>query len=84
MCDGSSPANEVSGRSTTFETVLDLCREQQRRIVLAVLADNNPPLTVRDLTQAIVRYDTNTLQTAVSEEERAQVKSRCITSTSQS
>lgn len=58
----------MSDSSTTFDTVLDLCRDQQRRIVLVALADEKRALTVRDLTQAIVKHDHNTPLTEISEE----------------
>lgn len=51
-----------------FDTVLDLCRDQHRRIVLAVLAEEKRSLTVNDLTKTILKYNHQTPVTEVSEE----------------
>lgn len=44
----------------SFDTVLDLCRNEHRRIVLAVLAEEQRPLTVNDLTKTILKYNHQT------------------------
>ena len=42
--------------SSDFDTVLDLCRDEHRRIVLAVLAEEQRSVTVTDLTKVILKY----------------------------
>lgn len=58
----------MSRDSSEFDTVLDLCRDHHRRIVLAVLAEEHRSLTVNDLSTAILKYNHQTPITAVSEE----------------
>lgn len=48
------------GPPLAFDAVLDLCRDKQRRIVLAVLAEQRRRLTVNDLTKTIVKYNHHT------------------------
>ena len=45
------------GTSSEFDTVLELCQEQHRRISVALLAHENRALTVDDLTKAIVKHN---------------------------
>nr|WP_293030462.1 hypothetical protein [Natronococcus sp.] len=52
----------------TFDTVLDLCRDQHRRIILAVLTEEPRSLTVNDLLEAILKYNHQSSVTEVSEE----------------
>lgn len=47
----------VSEESVELDTVRQLCRDQHQCIVLAVLAEQQRPLTVNDLTKAIVKHD---------------------------
>ena len=54
--------------STSFDSVLDLCRHQHRRIVLAILAEEQRSLTVNDLSQAILKYNHQTQITEASED----------------
>lgn len=51
-----------------FDTVLDLCRDPHRRIVLAVLLEEQRSLTVNDLTKTILKYNHRTLVTEVPKE----------------
>ena len=51
-----------------FDTVLDLCREQHRRIVLATLTEEQGSLTVNDLQRTILNYNHHTPVTEASEE----------------
>lgn len=51
-----------------FDTVLDLCRDQHRRIILAVLLEEHRSLTMNDLTKAILKYNHQTSVTEVPEE----------------
>lgn len=46
----------VSKNSVEFDTVLDCCQDQHRRIVLAVLADQQRSLTMQDLTKVIFKH----------------------------
>lgn len=45
------------GTSTGFDSVLDLCRHQHRRIVLGTLLEEGRPLTLDDLTEAVLRHN---------------------------
>ena len=47
----------MSGDATAFDTVLGLCEDRHRRIVLAALANEQRSLTVNDLTKAIVKHN---------------------------
>jgi hypothetical protein len=60
--------------STTFDSVLDLCQHQHRRIVLAILAEEQRSLTLNDLTQAILKYNHQTPITEASEDVRAEIR----------
>jgi len=44
----------MSEDSIAFDSVLDLCQNQHRRIVLGTLAEEQRSLTVNDLTKAIL------------------------------
>lgn len=57
-----------------FDAVLDLCSKKHRRIVLAVLAEQQRSLTVDDLTKAIVKHNHHTPLTKVSSETITQIK----------
>lgn len=45
------------GTSIGFDTVLDLCQYERRRIVLSVLTDQQQPVTVTDLAETVVERD---------------------------
>lgn len=47
----------MRGESIAFDSVLDLCGDQHRRIVLAVLTEERRSLTLNDLTKAILKYN---------------------------
>ena len=64
----------MSASSSKFDTVLDLCREKQRRIVLAVLAEQQRSLTTDDLVKMIVTHNHRTPLTEVSGETVARIK----------
>lgn len=64
----------MSRESIDFDTVLDLCRDQHRRIVLAVLAEEHRSLTVNDLSRTILKYNHQTQVTEVSEEVLAEIR----------
>lgn len=60
--------------STTFDTVLDLCQHQHRRIVLAILAAEQRSLTLNDLTKTVLKYNHQTPITEVSEDVLAEIR----------
>lgn len=64
----------MGGDSTAFETVLDLCRHQQRRIVLAVLDNEQRSLTRNDLTRSILKYNHQVPVTEASDEVRTEIQ----------
>ena len=64
----------MSERSIEFDTVLDLCRDRHRRIVLAVLANHQRSLTLNDLTKTIVKHNHHLSVTAVSGDELSQIR----------
>ena len=55
------------GTSTAFDSVLDLCQHQHRRIVLGTLAEEQRSLTLNDLTKAVLKYNHQTPVTEASE-----------------
>jgi len=57
-----------------FDTVLDLCRDPHRRIVLAVLIEEQRSLTVNDLTKTILKYNHQMPITEVPKEELTKVQ----------
>ncbi|MFC4542804.1 hypothetical protein ACFO5R_12815 [Halosolutus amylolyticus] len=64
----------MSERTINFDAVLDLCRNRQRRIVLAVLTDQQRPLTLRDLVEVVIKHNHHLSATAVSGDELSQVR----------
>ena len=58
----------MGGDSIPFDTVLDVCRDRHRRIVLAVLAGEQRGLTVNDLTKAIAKQNHHVRVTEMSAE----------------
>ncbi|QCS43029.1 hypothetical protein [Natrinema versiforme] len=60
--------------STEFDTVLELCQERHRRIILAVLATEKRSLTVNDLTKAIVKHNHHVPLLEISEEESREIR----------
>ena len=57
----------MSEDSIAFDSVLDLCQNQHRRIVLGTLAEEQRSLTLNDLTKAILKYNHQTPITEASE-----------------
>ena len=47
----------MSEDSIAFDSVLDLCQNQHRRIVLGTLAEEQRSLTLNDLTQVVLKYN---------------------------
>lgn len=64
----------MSEFSTTFDSVLDLCQHQHRRIVLGLLAEEQQPLTLNDLIQAILKYNHQTSITEAPEDVIAEIR----------
>lgn len=58
----------MSEDSLAFGTMLDLCQNQHRRIVLGVLAEEQRSLTLNDLTKAVLQYNHQTPITEASED----------------
>lgn len=48
------------GTSIEFDAVLDVCKHEHRRIVLAALADQRQSVSINDLAKAIVKYNHHT------------------------
>ena len=57
----------MSERAIAFDTVLDLCRDEYCRIVLAVLAEEQRSLTVNNLRRTILSCNHHTPVTETSE-----------------
>ena len=64
----------MSMESISFDSVLDLCRHQHRRIVLAVLTAERRPLTLNDLTKTVITCNHQTPITEASEDAIAKVR----------
>ena len=64
----------VTETADEFNTLLELCQEQHRRIILAVLATEKRPLTVNELTKAIVKHNHHTPVIELSEDESRQIR----------
>ncbi|QSX00990.1 DUF7344 domain-containing protein [Haloterrigena alkaliphila] len=62
------------GTSAEFDTLLELCQEQHRRIVLAVLASEKRSLTVNDLTKTIIKHNHHTPLREISSEESRRIR----------
>ncbi|MFU8868546.1 hypothetical protein [Natronococcus sp.] len=62
------------GSTTEFDTVLELCQAQHRRIILATLAHEKRSVTVTDLTKAILKHNHHTPLAEVPEEETERIR----------
>ncbi|NKE35845.1 hypothetical protein GWG54_08425 [Natronococcus sp. JC468] len=62
------------GSTIEFDTVLELCQEQHRRIILATLTHEKRSVTVTDLTKTILKHNHHTPLAAVSEEESKRIR----------
>lgn len=60
--------NVIGETSITFDTVLDLCRDQRRRIVLAVFAEEQSTLALIDLSKVVLKHNRHTPVTEVTKE----------------
>lgn len=66
------------GTSTEFDTLLELCQEQHRRIILAVLATEKRSLTVNDLTKVVVKYNHHMPVIELSEGESKEIRTSLL------
>ncbi|MFC6826274.1 DUF7344 domain-containing protein [Halopelagius fulvigenes] len=64
----------MSRSLSEFDTILDLCEDKHRRIVLAVLAEQQRSLTMDDLTKMVVKHDHQTPLTEISGEIVTRIK----------
>ncbi len=64
----------MSVDSLAFDSVLDLCRNRHRRIVLGALAGEQQSLTLDDLTEAILTHEQQTPLTETSDDERTEIR----------
>ena len=60
--------NMMVGNSVDFDSVLGLCQQQHRRIVLGTLVEEQRSLTLDDLTKAVLKYNHQTPITEASED----------------
>ena len=64
----------MSKTRSTIDSILNMCRHQHRRIVLALLKTEQRSLTLNDLTQAVLKYNYQASPTAVSEDVLTEVR----------
>ena len=64
----------MGGTTSAFDSILDLCRHQRRRIVLATLAAEQRSVTLNDLTQTVLEYNHQASPTAVSEDVLTEIR----------
>ena len=58
----------MSETTSAFDSILDVCHHQHRRIVLALLVSEQRSLTLNDLTKTVLEYNHQASPTAVSED----------------
>ncbi|WP_411965714.1 hypothetical protein [Haloferax sp. YSMS24] len=64
----------VTEEPIDFNSVLSLCQNQTRRIVLAVLTEEHRSLTLNDLTKTVLTYNHQTSSTEASEDAMTKVR----------
>lgn len=64
----------MSEEPIAFDSLLDLCRHQHRRIVLGVLTEERRSLTLNDLTQTILKDNHQKLVTEASADEIREIR----------
>ena len=64
----------MSEDSIAFDSVLDLCQNQHRRIILGTLAEEQRSLTLNDLTQAVLKYNHQTPITEASNDVLTEIR----------
>jgi len=62
------------GTSIAFDTVIDLCRHRNRRLVLAALEDRQRPATMDDLVDVILEQSHHTSRTETADDTVTQVE----------
>lgn len=63
----------MSEKPVAFDSVLDVCQNQHRRIILGALAEEQRSLTLNDLTEAILTYNHQTPRTEASDDVLAEI-----------
>ena len=64
----------MSETTSTFDSVLDLCRHQHRRIVLGLLTAERRSLTLNDLTKTVLAYNHQASPTEVSRDVLSKIR----------
>ena len=64
----------MSETTSAFDSMLDVCRHQHRRIVLALLAGEQRSLTLNDFTQTVLKYNHQASPTEVSEDVLTEIR----------
>ena len=57
-----------------FDSLLDICRNQHRRIVLGALTEEQRAVTLDDLTRGIIKYNHQTPISEISEDVRREIR----------
>jgi len=58
----------MSDPDPTFDSMLDVCRNQHRRIILGLLLAEQRSVTLNDLTQTVLKYNHHIPRTEAAEE----------------
>ena len=64
----------MSETTSAFDSILDVCHHQHRRIVLALLAAEQRSLTLNDLTKTVLKYNHQASPTEVSEDVLTEIR----------
>ena len=64
----------MSEETIAFDSVLDLCQSQHRRIILGILIEEPQSVTLDDLTKAVLKYNHQTPITEVSDDLLAKIR----------
>ena len=64
----------MSDSHPTFDSVLDLCRNQHRRIVLGMLIAEQRSVTLNDLTETVLKHNHHILPTEAPEDVLAETR----------
>lgn len=72
--DTGLPPGSMREESAAFDSILDLCQHQHRRIVLGVLTAEQRSLSLNDLTQTILKDNHQTPGTEASSDEITEVR----------
>jgi len=69
-----SIVNIVSDSHPTFDSLLDLCRNQHRRIVLGLLVAEQRTVTLDDLIEGVFKYNHHTPLTEAPDDALAEIR----------